>query len=500
LKAFLSALLIASAGIAVYANSAGGKFLWDDDLLVRGNPVIKEWSNAPEVLLGRQTAPQGAQLYIYRPLQFISYMADHSLWGLDARGYHLTNVAIHILTALCICWFAYLISNNLLLASITGLLFVVNPLNTEAVSYISGRADPLSALFIFLGMIFYVRSEEAGKRRYFYLALLCWIASVLSRESGLVFPLLLLVYHISFGKKLDWRYLSPLFLAVLLYAAIAPNARNIYLGCPTSIAERLPGFFASITGYAKLLLAPVGLHMEYGNRLFAWSDPAVMLGAAITVSLIALAFARRNSRAGGSVFCFSVLWFFAALLPYSGILPMNAYMAEHWLYVPAFGFFLIAAKWFSALMAGRFRRVAAAAVMILLLAYSAMTVAQNRYWSDPIRFYETTLRYAPESHRLYYNLGIQYRISSRLRDAIDCYSKAIELDPDNPSYYNNRANAYAQEGEFGKAISDYTKAIDLDPRHVNAYLNRASAYRESGQPEKAAKDLEKAESLTHPAR
>ncbi len=492
-------MLIAAAGIAVYANSAGGKFLWDDELLVSGNPVIREWSNAPGVFLGRQTAPQDAQPYIYRPLQFISYMADHSVWGLDSRGYHLTNIAIHILAALCACWFAYLISNNLLLASITGLLFVVNPLNTEAVSYISGRADPLSALFIFLGMAFYVRSEEAGKKRYYYLVLLCWIASVLSRESGLIFPLLLLVYHVSFRKKPDWRYLSPLFAAVLLYAAIVPNARNIYSACTASIAERLPGFFASITGYMKLLLAPVGLHMEYGNRLFAWSDPAAMLGIAITVSLIALAFARRNARADDGIFCFSVLWFFAALLPYSGIIPMNAYMAEHWLYVPAFGFFLVAAKWFSALMAGRFRRIAAPAAICVVLAYSALTVAQNRYWSDPIRFYETTLRYAPESHRLYYNLGIQYKVSSRVRDAISCYSKAIELDPDNPSYYNNRANAFAQQGEFGKAISDYTKAIDLDPRHVNAYLNRARAYQESGRPDMAAKDLEKAEALIHPA-
>jgi len=493
-------LLIAAAGLAVYANSAGGRFLWDDELLVSGNPVIKEWSNAPGVFLGRQTGPQGAQLYMYRPLQFISYMADHYLWGLDARGYHLTGIAIHILAALSICWFAYLISKNLLLASITGLLFVVSPLNTEAVSYISGRADPLSALFIFLGMIFYVKSEEEGGKRYYYIMLLCWVAAVLSRESGLVFPLLLLAYHVSFRKRPDWRRLSPLFLAVLLYAVIVPNGRNVYLGCATSIAERLPGFFASITSYIRLLLAPVGLHMEYGNRLFAWSDPAVISGIAMTVLLITLAFARRNARAGDGIFCFSVLWFFTALLPYSNILPMNAYMAEHWLYVPSFGFFLIAAKWSSGLMEGRFRRLSAAAVIFVVLAYSAMTVAQNRYWSDPIRFYETTLRYAPGSSRLHYNLGIQYKISSRLRDAIGCYSKAIELDPGNPSYYNNRANAYAQEGEFMKAISDYTKAIELDPRHVNAYLNRARAYRESGQPDKAAKDLEKADSLIHPAR
>lgn len=499
MKVFLSVLLIIAAGSAVYANSVGGKFLWDDELLVSGNPAIKSWSNAPDILKGRQTGARGTVIFMYRPVQFLSYMADHSLWGLDARGYHVTGIMIHILVALSIYRFAYIISKNLLTAFLAGLLFAVNPLNTEAVSYISGRADPLSALFIFLGVILYVRSEEAGKKGYYYLMLLCWVSAVLSRESSLIFPLLLLAYHVSFGKKADWRYLSPLFIGVLLYAVIIPNGRNIYMGCPTSIAERLPGFFASITSYMRLLLAPAGLHMEYGNRLFAWSDPAVIFGIAVSVSLTAFALARRGASGGrDGIFCFSVLWFFAALLPYSNILPMNAYMAEHWLYLPLFGFVLIAAKWFSAMITGRFRRLSIAAVTCVVLAFSAITVAQNRYWEDPTRFYETTIRYSPGSHRLYYNLGIQYRNSSRLRDAIDCYGKAIGLSPDNPSYYNNRANAYAQEGEFEKAISDYTKAIELDPAHINAYLNRATAYRESNQPEKAAKDLEKAESLSRP--
>ncbi|MFA5315847.1 MAG: tetratricopeptide repeat protein [Dehalococcoidales bacterium] len=500
MKVFLSVLLIIAAGFAIYANSIGGKFLWDDELLVSGNPVIREWSGAADIFQGKPTGFQGMVLYMYRPLQFISYMADYSLWGLDARGYHVTGIIIHILVALSIYRLAYLISKNPLLAFLAGLLFVVNPINTEAVSYISGRADPLSALFIFLGMIFYVRSEEAGRKGYYFLMLLCWALAVLSRESSLVFPLLLLAYHVSFGKKADWRYLLPLFLGILLYAIVIPNGRNIYMSCPTSIAERLPGFFASITSYMRLLLAPIGLHMEYGNRLFAWSDPAVISGIAVSASLTAFALARRGAHGRDGIFCFSVLWFFAALLPYSNVLPMNAYMAEHWLYLPLFGFVLMAAKLFSAMIGGRFRRLSVAAVTCIILAFSAMTVAQNRYWEDPIRFYETTIRYSPGSHRLYYNLGIQYKNSSRLRDAIDCYGKAISLSPDIPSYYNNRANAYAQEGEFDKAISDYTKAIELDPAHINAYLNRATAYQQSNQPEKAARDLEKADSLIRSAR
>jgi hypothetical protein len=481
MKVIAIVLLIVASGLAVYGNSVEGKFLWDDELLVSGNPAIRDWSNAPDIFRGRSPEPQGIVLYMYRPLQFLSYMADYSLWGLDARGYHLTGMIIHILVALCIFRFVRLISKDLLLASLAGLLFVVNPLHTEAVSYISGRADPLSALFMFLGIIFYVRSQEAGKKGYYYLMLLCWVSAVLSRESSLVMPLILLAYHVSFGKKVDWRYLLPLFLGVFMYAIMVPNGRNIILGCPTTVAERLPGFFASITSYVRLLFAPVGLHMEYGNRLFTWSDPAVILGIAISVLLPALAFMRRNACGKDGIFCFSVLWFFAALLPYSNILPMNAYMAEHWLYLPSFGFFLIAAGWFCVLLRGKLRRLAAAAVICVVLAYSAMTVAQNRYWNDPVSFYETTLRYSPGSHRLYYNLGIQYRISSRLRDAIDCYDKAIELSPDNPSYYNNRANAYAQKGELEKAISDYTRAIELDPNHINARLNRS----------KAIEDLEK---------
>src|SRR3989338_1783883 len=96
-------ILITILGLAVYANSLGGKFIWDDENLVKNNLFIREWSRAGLVFM-RNISPNvtGLNYSFYRPLQMLSYAADHALWGVNSFGYHLTNVILHILVAISI--------------------------------------------------------------------------------------------------------------------------------------------------------------------------------------------------------------------------------------------------------------------------------------------------------------------------------------------------------------------------------------------------------------
>ena len=157
---YISCALIMILGLAVYANSLGGEFLWDDHHLIEDNMTINRWSKVTRVFTTDIASGAGGKYNFYRPLQIISYMFDYWLWKLNPIGYHLTNILLHILTALCLYWLINLIFKQPMLAFLSSVLFVVHPVHTEAVAYISGRADSLALLFMALCFIFYAKLQS----------------------------------------------------------------------------------------------------------------------------------------------------------------------------------------------------------------------------------------------------------------------------------------------------------------------------------------------------
>ena len=160
----ISVALLIVLGFVVYGNSLCGEFLYDDILLVRDNIHIKDWTQIGSIFTKSIGSGYFAgKLVSYRPLQMFTYMIDYSLYGLDVRGYHLTNTLIHILVALAVYWFINILYKKNILSLLASLLFLVHPIHTEAVSYISGRADPLAALFMLLCFIFYIKCIRLNK-------------------------------------------------------------------------------------------------------------------------------------------------------------------------------------------------------------------------------------------------------------------------------------------------------------------------------------------------
>ena len=473
-------------GALVYGNSLDGRFVWDDNILVKDNVYIKSWSGASKVFTNDMGAGSGVRYSYFRPLQIFSYTVDHSSWGLRERGYHLTNIILHVLTALAVYWLAIVLFNDRVLSFFAGILFVAHPVHTEAVAYISGRGDPLAALFVILCLIFYVKHFRSGSIGLFALALISCLLALLSKESAIVLPLLILLYHFAFREKIrPGRFLCVIAVtgAYVIFRTIVLKSSIVSALEISTLMERVPGFFAALAGYARLLIFPVNLHMDYGSRIFCATEPQVLLGAAIFVILIVYALRKRNS---DNLICFSVLWFFVALLPSSNIYPLPFYMAEHFLYLPSVGFFLILGAGLRALYV-RSRLSAAAALIALTAVYSFLTPGQNIYWREPLRFYERSLRYTGNSPSLYVNLGSEYDRRGRHADAIALFKKAIALDGTRTTAYYNLAIAYGNIGEKEKAIAAYRKAIETDPAYVKAYSNLGVLYAERGDAEEAMK-------------
>ncbi|MEE8359850.1 MAG: tetratricopeptide repeat protein [Candidatus Omnitrophota bacterium] len=493
----ISLLLIAVLGFGIYFNSFEGEFLWDDIHLVKKNIYVKDFSYIKEIFTQHVGAGARRPYHFYRPLQTLTYAIDYHLWNASVVGYHFTNVLLHCLVAFCVYWLAWVLFRNQALAIFAGLLFVAHPLHTEAISYISGRPDPLATLFLLVSFILYIKLVDRDNLLFFLSGLLSYALALLSREATLILPALLLLYHAAFNKKikpiplLSWAALACAYIAlrVFILRSILPQD----VGDATAI-YRAPGSFVAITNYMRLLFVPTDLHMGYGRKLFSWIDPKTISGIFILISLITVAFIRK--RKSDSLVFFSICFFFIALFPYCNIaFPINAYMAEHWLYLPSIGFFFLAAKGLSLLYKNeRFKIITIAAVLGILSFYSFQTFKQNTYWSDPYLFYIKTLEYVKDSPEVYNNLGVIYGERGEYDEAIPLFKKSVETDPDYGDSYFNLGKAYNDTGKKKEAISYYEKAIEVFPEIVSAdtYYNLGSIYLQLEMYKEAQDSIKKA--------
>jgi tetratricopeptide (TPR) repeat protein len=493
----LAYLLIALAGIIVYANTFGNEFVYDDLALVVKNDYIKSWQHIPSIFTTDLFSGAGESSNFYRPIQALSYTFDYSLWRLTPVGYHLSNLLFHILNACLVFALIDFLLKDKKVSLITSLLFVVHPVHTQAVTYVSGRADLLAAFFFLLSIILFAKHFYYPDRRrvYCYIgSLFAFIFAPLSKEPTLVLPLVLILYLFSFhpapGKvktswsKLVWRVL-PFFLLAGLYIALRLSVLNFFgeslttEGIPLHL--RLLTMCKAIFVYLKLLFLPFGLHMErILPKATSFFNPPVLASFVLLIAIwTASIVAYRRFR----VIFFGSFWFFLNLLPVSNIVPINAILAEHWLYIPSAGFFVILALGIAKISELKttisprlLKRVVFLFFILVLVFYSGLTIRRNTDWRDELTFYQRTLRYAPYSWRVHYNFGNAYFKKGLYEKAMGEYMEAIMLRPDYVKAHYNLGDTYYEKGLYNEAINEFKKAIKLKPDHFKAHCNLGNSY------------------------
>jgi len=190
LKKFLPAFLLVVVIFATYAPALRNDFVWDDTALVLRDPLIRSWQLIPEAFqhfLFIDATPSD----FYRPIQRLTYLADYSAFVFKPAGYHFTSILFHAGAALAL----FLLANELLrnwnveepkrrwLAFIAALVWAVHPVHTAAVAYVSGRADPLAALFGFLALYCGIRPPPATRANRWLLLIATGLLLLLSAVS-----------------------------------------------------------------------------------------------------------------------------------------------------------------------------------------------------------------------------------------------------------------------------------------------------------------------------
>lgn len=488
---YIQAALIMALGFLLYLNSLHGKFIWDDYCYVKDNVHITNFSYLPKLFTEDIGSGSGIPTFFYRPLQMFTYMLDYALWGLNVFGYHLVNIMLHILVSLCIYWLSVTFFEDQGVAFLAGLLFIVHPVHVEAIASISGRAEPLAAIFMLAAVILYFKQLSFGSKRLYALTLLSFICALLSKESALIVPFLLLLSNYTFKRKIKrglfLSFLSVSFIYIIVRAFILKHflIKTLLPYTPDlgSFFERIPAFFVAAAYYFRILLFPFNLRVDYGDRLFRFTDPAAIAGMAITLFLIFCALKRKEK---DKLLFFSVFWFYLTLLPTANIYKINdSFMKEHWLYIPSIGFFLIVARTLVNLYRTKALRTAAAVfTAALLVFYSYLTIRQNTYWSDPIAFMRRSLRYS-DNYVFYGELGREYENMGKYGEAAGYYAEAIQINPRKSYLYWNLGRCSKAGGKYKEAISAYQRFLEFYPREALAYNELGDLFDKAGQGQKS---------------
>ncbi|MBI4335874.1 MAG: glycosyltransferase family 39 protein, partial [Candidatus Omnitrophica bacterium] len=222
-----------STAFLIYSPSLANQFIWDDIHLVVNEDLIRDFNRLPDIFRTHLFHNTGGSNF-YRPLQTLSFMVDYRIWGLNPFGYHLTNTLLHLLNVILIYFFVSAIFKNPDAGFLTSLVYAVHPVNTEAVTYISGRADPLGGLFFLAALLFYIKFRSRGGGLIpLFLSVLFFAFALLTKEATLVLPLVLIIYDALILKirSVNFRHLAA-YLPYFLIFAVYTILRLFILGLP----------------------------------------------------------------------------------------------------------------------------------------------------------------------------------------------------------------------------------------------------------------------------
>ena len=490
LKKILPLLFLAAVTLAVYAPSLRNGFVWDDTALILRDPLIRSWQLAPEAFQHFLFIDATASDF-YRPIQRLTYLLDYWAFVFKPAGYHLTSLLCHLGATLALL----LLGNELLrlweieerkrrlLAFLAALAWAIHPLHTSAVAYISGRADPLAAAFGFLGLFCGIRSLAAiGSRKWTLLlaAGALFVLSALSKEAGLVFPVLWCAVLV---LRKSWRQILPATVVLLFvgvtYLSLRLPAEHVpppQLRPPAPLLVRPIIVARAFAEYTGLILLPAKLHMdrdveshpngpnEASLTGVAWRELQTLVG--VTLIAAAIYWLIRSRRRAPEIFACLILALIV-YLPVSGIFPLNATIAEHWLYLPSAFLFLAAALAISRLRIPAAVLIAVLAVWVVFL--GIRTCLRTFDWKDQRTFLERTIAAGGDSPRMLINLASLELHEGKLDSAKAHLEAALKKEPNQPLAVINLAVVAVRQDDFAAARELLGRAKDLPLVDAQAY-------------------------------
>jgi len=482
--------------LLVYANSLGNGFTFDDHAIVEDNPSILSLDFVH--IFSAPYWPNREHAGLYRPLTTLSLAFNYAIHEFDPLGYHGVNVLLHVLNTLLV----HLLTKNLLrvpFGGVVALLFALHPVQTEAVNGIVGRAELLSAFWVLVAFLLYVRSgvfAGRGLNGLYGLSLVASFLAMCSKENAACLVGLLVVFDWVWIHRGRWPkgvlgFLKtglPRYMPYVVLVAIFLFIRTQVVGAvflPTPPAEfdnPLPHLesvsrwlttWVAIGIYVRLLVFPLWLMPDYsyGEVPIATSvlDPLVWGPIILVVGLGVLVIrwiVQRHFLSG----VLGVLFFVVAFAPVSNIVVMiGTILGERLLYLPMVGVALCVGSVISRFMVGEERKYVAIGLVVLLGVLGGRTMVRNADWQNDVTLFLSAIHDGNRSAKVYYNLGVGYRKQGQYGEALKAFEKLAELKADDAGSWKYLGIVYAEQNRYVESANAYARAVALDSTQVDLW-------------------------------
>lgn len=532
----LQCLLLFVAVLASYFHTLGVPYYFDDFTSIRENPAIREFSSA-------------AAFAEARAVGYLSFALNYALHGYTLAGYHLVNILIHFGAGLAVFGLTHNLlrspalidhrQSNLLpwLPLFAALLFVLHPLQTQAVTYITQRLASMAALFYLLTLLFYLQARLTAlpRERVLFTILAGGMAllALFTKQNAVTLPLAVLL--------IEWIFLRPPHRVLALLVGLG-GAMMLAAGLFLQLGRGLDVLALVDAGtqetdsigrtqylalqmevlwdYLRKFVLPLGLHLDYDLPVpeSFWSGRTVLFALGHLLLIGAAVLLHRRS----PLPAFGILFYYCAHLVESSLIPIRDFGFEHRTYLPNFGLCLLAG-WL--LLGFLPRRVPVPALAsgcaLLLVVLGGLTWARNAVWRDPIAFFQHEIAINPENFRAHSMLGEYYLRAGQPDLALEAYREAAglygrvlyketnaevafysnyvlaldnagdydgalrvvdELDlPALPAaaqaiFLSRRGIVHAKQNRFAEAERDFVAAVEQDPNNLDAVLSLAKVY------------------------
>ncbi len=460
---------------------------FDDDLYITLNGHIQSGLTMDGLLWAFNTKDAD----LWHPLIWLSFMFDYQLYGLNAGGYHFTNLILHILSTLLLFWLFHRMTHEIWKSAFVAAFFALHPLHVESVAWVSERKDVLSAFFWMLTLCFYVYYTEKPIIKRYLLVLFSFILALMSKPMVITLPLIMILldywplkkFELRKDKIILWQLKEklPFFILSLVLVFItfySPSNNVVYKFLP--LVTRLANAPVAFVTYLINTFWPqdMAIFYPFPSHIPTWQVLAATF-LIIAFSLSVIFMARRLPHLFVGWF-----WFVMTIAPVIGIRQIGEFsMADRYHYLPSIGIALMLAWGMPLLftLKALHKKILFPAAITLLIMMSVITWKQCGYWKNNFSLFNHAIQVTRNNFLAHTSLGLDFFEKGYIGEAIEHYNKAILMKSGYDKAHNNRGIAYVALRQYQLAIGDFNNAIRMHPAFAQYHFNRAYTYDLLGQ-------------------
>lgn len=511
-------LVFAVIGFAIYSNILNAPFTFDDAAHIVDNTHIRIKQITPQGLSEAAFKSPSPQ----RPVANISFALNYLFSENNPAAYHITNIIIHIITASLI----YLLFRHTLklapdtkqikhtnaISFAASLLWLINPLQIQSVTYTVQRMNSLAAMFFIASLLFYIKARLAQKsnNRSWYLFAVSFVSAILAfgcKENTAILPFIILFYEWFFFQNARFAWLKTVLPVIILSIVLIAILAALYLGSNASeklkseyvrwgltVHQRLLTQSRVVFFYLSLFFFPhpsrLNLDHDFPLSYSLFNPPTTILAIFLIAALIASAIilAKRNKL----LISFCILWYFSTLLIESSFIGIEI-TYEHRLYLPSIFVTLLAVLLGYYILRSKYASIPVLIAISIIL--SLWTYSRNNVWADERTLWKDCAQKSPHKARSLYNLAISFFNKKQYPEAAAYYSRTLQIDPNRFDAYEGLAFCAVETDDPNKAVEFAGRALKLNPKSAKAHLTFGRSYYKKQELQKALDEYNIALSL-----